>query len=99
MLGLVALTWCLLVAPVLHRETHSHGTKHSHQGPGDSRPSQDSRESHGSGSFEHFAVSFVAPGEVMARAHVVVAMRELAAVVRVAPSVRGLRRVEMSQAP
>ena len=99
MLGLVALTWCLLVAPVLHRETHSHGTKHAHQGPGDSRESRDSRESHGSGSFEHFAVSFVAPGEVVVGARVVVAMGEQPGVGQVAPSVRGLRRVEMSQAP
>src|SRR4051812_27750652 len=53
-LGLVALSWCLLVAPVLHRETHAAGRKHSHGLPSQQR-------SHGEGSFEHQLAVFVAP--------------------------------------
>lgn len=56
-LGLVALGWCLLVAPVLHRETHAEGTKHSHGAPA---PSQQ-QGNHGEGSFEHQLAVFVAP--------------------------------------
>jgi hypothetical protein len=55
-LGLVALGWCLLVAPALHRETHAEGRKHSH-----GVPSQQQQRNHGEGSFEHQLAVFVAP--------------------------------------
>jgi hypothetical protein len=54
-LGLVALGWCLLVAPVLHRETHVEGRKHSHGAPAQQE------KNHGEGSFEHQLAVFVAP--------------------------------------
>ena len=92
-LGLVALGWCLLVAPVLHRQTHVEGTKHSHGAPA---PSE---RSHGEGSFEHQLAVFVAPGEaplVLARMTAVEARKPITPDV---PLVSALRRVEMSQAP
>ena len=57
-LGLVALGWCLLVAPALHRETHAEGRKHSHGVPSQQQQQQ---RNHGEGSFEHQLAVFVAP--------------------------------------
>ncbi len=84
-LGLVALGWCLLIAPVLHRETHAHGTPHSHQ--------------QGSGNFEHQSIAFVAPVDVVDVPGVWVAVAEVGDVAPLAVELRGQRRVEQSQAP
>jgi hypothetical protein len=51
-LGLVALGWALVAAPVLHTVEHAHGHRHHHGAPGDTAP-------HGDGSFEHQHVLFV----------------------------------------
>jgi hypothetical protein len=91
-LGLVALAWGLLVAPLLHRETHAHGHSHSH---GPAQPSAP----HGGGSLEHQALSFVespaAPAPVFIAT--VVTLPAAPGPAWVVPS--ALRRVEQSQAP
>ncbi len=92
-LGLVALGWCLLVAPVLHRQTHLEGTKHSHGAPAQSE------RSHGEGSFEHQLAVFVAPGEAPVVVARLMAIEARDFVLPEAPWVSSLRRVEMSQAP
>lgn len=93
MLGLVVLAWGLFVAPLLHRETHVHGVAHSHgSAPVKQAP-------HGAGSLEHQDLA-MASAPVVAQPVVVmvtVAMgRELAPA---SPSLAGVRRVEMAQAP
>jgi hypothetical protein len=92
-LGLVALAWGLLVAPLVHREAHSHaGGKHSH-GPAKSG------EQHGVGSLEHQAVSFVAAPVVQAPVLVAVAVGVPRVAVPEVVALSRLRRVEQSQAP
>ncbi len=94
-LGLVALAWCLLIAPVVHRETHAHGSKHSHGAPGQ-LPNDGS---HGSGSFEHQLVAFVAPAVAPSLSGTLLVLGQPSLVAPAAPSLRALRRVEQSQAP
>ncbi len=92
-LGLVALGWCLLVAPVLHRQTHVEGTKHSH-----GVPAQPQR-SHGEGSFEHQLAVFVALGEAPVLVAGLTAVETDELLLLEAPRLSSIRRVEMSQAP
>lgn len=86
MLGLVALAWCLLIAPVLHRQTHAHGTDHSHGAPS-------------VGNFEHQSVTFTAGAvsPVVVPVLLALVVREVAQ--PVAPELVSARRVEQSQAP
>ena len=59
LLGLLALSWALLVAPVLHREAHAHGDHGHRHGP--TAPLK-----HGEGSLEHQLLAWVdAPAVVM----------------------------------
>jgi hypothetical protein len=83
-LGLVALAWCLLVAPALHRLTHTHGHAHTHAT---------------SGNFEHQNLSFTAPPAPLVMVAVVTRLEQVRDARPVAPSVEPLRRVEQSQAP
>lgn len=83
-LGLVALGWCLLVAPVLHRETHAHGTPHTHQ-------------QHAN--FEHQSIAFVAPVDQVEVPGVWLALAAPVEAAPRAVTVRSQRRVEQSQAP
>ncbi len=50
MLTLLALGWCLLLAPALHRLTHTHGVQHTHEA---------------GGSFEHHDLAFAAPSNAL----------------------------------
>lgn len=91
MLGLLALGWALLVAPVLHRETHSHGTSHSH-GPS-------SNQKHGDGSLEHQALAFT-QAPALVSFDVVAVPVELSLALEPKPvMLAAVRRVENSQAP
>lgn len=90
-LGLMALAWCLVFAPVLHRLTHSHGHRHAHSGA--------PTDQHGAGTFEHQSVTFtnVATSPVVTlQLFAVFTPRALAPV---PPELSALRRVEQSQAP
>ncbi|MFZ5439284.1 MAG: hypothetical protein ACOZQL_04705 [Myxococcota bacterium] len=91
-LGLVLLAWGLLVAPLVHRESHAHGHRHSH---GPTQPSSP----HGAASLEHQALSFVegpATPTPIFLASLLVVRPEL---VPQTPERRVHRRVEQSQAP
>lgn len=91
-LGLIALGWALLVAPVLHRETHAHGTQHSH---GPAAPGTQ----HGAGSLEHQALAFLSTPAVVSPVGV---FFRLGAVEQVVPAVvvaRAWRRVAVAQGP
>lgn len=92
-LGLVALGWCLLVAPFLHRQTHVEGRKHSH-----SVPAQPER-THGQGSFEHQLAVFTAPPAAPVVLAQLTALVSVELPARDAPLISALRRVEQSQAP
>ncbi len=83
-LGLLALAWCLLVAPVLHRLTHVHGHSHTHAT---------------SANFEHQNLSFTAPAEPPPMVAMVARLELVREVRPAAPSVELLRRVEQAQAP
>ena len=83
-LGLLALAWCLLVVPLLHRLTHAHGHSHTHAS---------------SANFEHQNLSFTAPAEPPPMVAMVLRLEVVLEVRPVAPSVELLRRVEQSQAP
>ena len=83
-LGLVALAWCLLVAPALHRLTHSHGHAHTHAT---------------SGNFEHQNLSFTAPAEPPVMVALVTRLERVREARPAEPRVELLRRVEQSQAP
>jgi hypothetical protein len=83
-LGLLALAWCLLVAPVLHRLTHAHGHSHTHAT---------------SANFEHQNLSFTAPAEPPVLLAMVMRLELEREVRPEAPYVELLRRVEQSQAP
>lgn len=87
----MALAWCLVFAPALHRLTHSHGSKHAHSGA--------PTDQHGVGTFEHQSVTFTANATapvVTLQLFAVFTPRELAPV---PPELSALRRVEQSQAP
>ncbi len=86
MLGLVALAWCLLIAPVLHRQTHAHGTGHSHGAPN-------------TGNFEHQSVTFTAAAQAPTVAPVLLAVVVREAALPATPELSSARRVEQSQAP
>lgn len=91
-LGLVALAWGLLVAPLVHREVHSHaGGKHSH-GPVKSGQ-------HGVGSVEHQAVSFVAAAVMAVPVWVAVSLGDQWVAGPVAVALARLRLVAQAQAP
>lgn len=92
MLGLLALAWCLVAAPMLHRLTHSHGTQHAHGGP--VKPG-----GHGDGTFEHQSIAFTSAPAQPVVAPVVLALVQREAVAPEAPSLISSRRVEQSQAP
>lgn len=83
-LGLVALAWCLLVAPLLHGLTHAHGHAHTHAT---------------SGNFEHQSVSFTAPAEPPTMVALVTRVELRRETPPLIPSVESRRRVEQSQAP
>lgn len=83
-LGLLALAWCLLVAPMLHRLTHAHGHSHTHAT---------------SANFEHQNLSFTAPSGPPLMVAMVTRLEVAREVRPAAPSVESLRRVEQSQAP
>ncbi|MEW6431263.1 MAG: hypothetical protein AB1730_07110 [Myxococcota bacterium] len=53
-LGLVALGWGLVLAPVLHAVEHAHGHAHHHGAPA-------SQPRHGDGSVEHQQAVFLDP--------------------------------------
>jgi hypothetical protein len=93
-LGLVALGWALLVAPLLHRQEHAHGHQHHH---GPSSPLKQT-EDHGAGTFEHQSVAFVSAAPLSFEGVVLLAQVEPSAR-PLAPSVELRRRVEQSQAP
>jgi hypothetical protein len=92
-LGLVALGWCLLVAPLLHRQTHVEGTKHTHGAPAQSE------RNHGEGSFEHQLAVFVAPPAAPVVFGDFTALASLELRAPRAPWIVELRRVEQAQAP
>ncbi len=92
MLGLLALAWCLVAAPLLHRLTHAHGHQHTHSGP--VKPG-----GHGDGSFEHQSVTFTAGATMPVVTPVLLALVVRDAVVPQAPALVSPRRVEQSQAP
>jgi len=84
-LGLVALAWCLLIAPVLHRETHAHGTQHAHQ--------------HDGGNFEHQSIAFLAPVDGAEVPGVWLALAPVGEVAPRPVVLISQRRVEQAQAP
>lgn len=84
MLGLVALAWCLLVAPALHGLTHAHGHAHAHAA---------------AANFEHQSLSFTAPAEPPTLVALVTRVELRRETPPRVPSVEALRRVEQSQAP
>lgn len=92
-LGLVALGWCLLVAPLLHRQTHVEGTQHTHGAPAQSE------RTHGDGSFEHQLAVFLAPPAAPALFGDLTALAALDLAVPATPWRVAPRRVEQSQAP
>ncbi|MGV3624072.1 MAG: hypothetical protein ACO1OB_24860 [Archangium sp.] len=91
-LGLMALAWCLVFAPFIHRFTHAHGHEHAHSGPLHQGP-------HGAGTFEHQSVSFTASVEAPVITLQLYALLTPDAVQPSVPELRALRRVEQSQAP
>lgn len=86
MLGLMALAWCLVVAPMLHRLTHAHGHQHTHSGPVQ-------------GSFEHQSVMFTQAPTMSFVAPVMLALVVREVGVPEVPELISARRVEQSQAP
>lgn len=96
-LGLVVLGWGLLVGPLLHRETHSHGVAHSHGTP--AKKQTPASDQHGVGSVEHQAVAFTSAPAAPALALVLLPLQSSQQLAPFAPSVSAQRRVEQSQAP
>lgn len=90
-LGLIALGWALLVAPLVHRETHAHGTAHSH-GP-------NSPLKHGDGSLEHQALAFFDAPSLVEPTPVFLALNLTQHHAPDSVDAPQLRRVEQSQAP
>ncbi len=84
MLGLLALGWCLLVAPLLHRFVHAHGVDHTHQA---------------GGSFEHQDLHFTAPPQLPALAALVYPVVQPGLTRPTAPTLRAARPVAQPQAP
>lgn len=92
MLGLLALAWALLAAPLLHRAAHAHGHAHRHAGDAPAQP-------HGQGSLEHQLAVFTAPALAAVVSFFVVA-RRLPRVAAPRPVVLVARRlVARAQAP
>lgn len=83
-LGLVALAWCLLVAPLLHGLTHAHGHAHTHAT---------------AGNFEHQSLSFTPPAAPPVLVAVVTRLPLVRDAAPSSPAVEAPRRVEQSQAP
>ena len=88
----MALAWCLMVAPLLHRLTHAHGHQHTHNGPVQ-------QSGHGDGSFEHQSAVFTRAPSMSLVAPVLLAMVVGEAVAPGIPELISTRRVEQSQAP
>lgn len=84
MLGLLALAWCLVFAPVLHRLTHAHGHQHTHRADG---------------TFEHQSVVFTQAPTPPLVAPVLLALVAGEAVAPEVPELISPRRVEQAQAP
>ncbi len=91
-LGLVLLTWGLLVAPLLHSVSHAHGHSHSHGGLPQSAP-------HGAGSVEHvLALASPAPAlPELTRVQVLVALSSEP--MPASPQAPSWNRVEEPQGP
>lgn len=91
-LGLLALAWCLVVAPVLHRLTHAHGHQHTHTTPV-------KQQGHGDGTFEHQSVTFTAAAAAPTLTLQLVALATQPALTPTPPDLAALRRVEQPGAP
>jgi hypothetical protein len=91
-LGLLALAWALLAAPLLHRAAHAHGHAHHH---GDEVPPAQ----HGHGSLEHQQALFL-PAPKLASPVFVAVRRPLASLaVPARPELTHRRAVAQAQAP
>lgn len=88
----MALAWCLVFAPFLHRFTHAHGHEHAHNGPV-------KQSGHGDGTFEHQSVTFTASPAMPSLALQLVALYTAAQQQPEAPERSALRRVEQPGAP
>lgn len=99
MLGLVVLGWGLLVAPLLHRETHAHGATHSHGAPSKQPSKQAPVDQHGAGSLEHGSFALAGAPALPIAVVVQLASTVTPALAPEAPWRAPARRVEQSQAP
>ncbi|MGV3623568.1 MAG: hypothetical protein ACO1OB_22300 [Archangium sp.] len=87
-LGLMALAWCLVAAPLLHQLTHAHGHRHTHNAPVQQ-----------AGNFEHQSVAFTQAPPMPQLAPVLLAMAVEEVPVPSMPWLISARRVAQSQAP
>lgn len=91
-LGLLALAWALLAAPLLHRVAHAHG--HAHHHGEELPPSQ-----HGQGSLEHQQATFLATPAAAPPVFVAVRLPRAAVAAPARPALMPRRAVAQAQAP